>query len=50
MKEFYDSLYREILIAKQFEAIKAARKGKRKEVVDLADDLIGVIVKVGDGS
>lgn len=41
-------IYREILIAEQYEAIKAARRGNRKKVKDLADDLRDITVKVGD--
>ena len=41
-------MYREILIAEQYEAIKAARKGNRRKVMDLADDLRDITVRVGD--
>ena len=41
-------VYREILIAEQYEAIKAARRGNRRKVKDLADDLRDITVKVGD--
>lgn len=45
----HDSMiYREILIAEQYEAIKAARRGNRKKVKDLADNLRDITVKVGD--
>lgn len=44
------TVYREILIAEQFVAIKAASEGRRKEVVGLADDLRNITVKVGDNA
>lgn len=43
------SMYREILIEKQFEAIKeAARKGNREKVKLVADELRGITIKVGE--
>lgn len=36
------------MIAEQYEAIKAARRGNREKVKDLADDLRDITVKVGD--
>ncbi len=42
-------MYREILIEKQFEAIKeAAKKGKREKVKNVADELRGITTKVGE--
>lgn len=48
LKESSSKVYREILISKQFEAIKAACKGNRKKVLDLTDELRSITVKVGD--
>lgn len=44
-----DDMYREILIARQFEAIKeAAKKGKRDRVIKVANNLRNITTKVGE--
>ena len=50
LKKCNSTVYREILIPDQFEAIKAARKGERQKVLDLADELKDITIKVGDNS
>ena len=53
VKEFLaqheSKMYREVLIAKQFESIKeAAKKGKREKVKLVADELRSMTTKVGE--
>lgn len=48
LKKSESEVYREILIAEQYGAIKAACKGNRAKVISLANDLRYITVKVGD--